>query len=98
MEEEKEGNRPCRISGNQALGGGRERELFSIWKGKLLEHCIFNPRLTEIVTQLTKGEWYPQIFKMNHRMMLILVPVVSFESALNIDAKISTNMPSVWLL
>ncbi len=35
---------------------------------------------------------------MNHRMMFILVPVVSLESPLNIDAKMSTNMPSVWLL
>ena len=35
---------------------------------------------------------------MNHRMMLILVPVASLESPLNIDTKLSTNMPSVWLL
>ncbi len=35
---------------------------------------------------------------MNPRMMLILVPVVSLESPLNIDTKISTNMPSIWLL
>ncbi len=34
-------------------------------------------------------------------MMLILVPMVSLETPLNIDTKItkiSTNMPSVWLL
>ncbi len=40
----------------------------------------------------------PKIFKINHRMMLILVPVVSLESPLNINTKISTNVPSVWLL
>ncbi len=40
----------------------------------------------------------PEIFKMSHRMILILVPVVSLESPLNIDTKISTHMPSVWLL
>ncbi len=30
--------------------------------------------------------------------MLILKPMVTLESPLNIDTKISTNMPSVWLL
>ena len=48
----------------------------------------FKPRLTEsiFVTQLTKVGWLPppQIFKMNHGMMLILVPMVSLESPLEL--------------
>ncbi len=58
--------------------------------------CMFNPRLTKLifVTQPTKA----QIFKMNPRMMLILVQMVSLESPPNIDTKVSTNMPSIWLL
>ena len=61
-----------------------------------------NPHLTEpnFVTQLTKGVLpvtTPSIFKMNPRMMLILVPMDSLESPLNIDT-ISTNIPNVWLL
>ncbi len=52
-----------------------------------IELRIFNPRLTEtlFVTQLTnEGGGYhpPEIFKMNHRMMLILVPVVNLKSLL----------------
>ena len=61
----------------------------------------FNSRLTELifVTQLTKGWWLPpQIFKMNHRMILIVVPLVSLESLLNIDTKISDRHATVWLL
>ncbi len=48
-----------------------------------------NPRLTEpiFVTQLTSLP-PPQIFKMNHRMMLILVLMVSLRvSFINIDTK-----------
>ena len=33
------------------------------------------------------GYHHPHIFKMNHRMMLILVTMVSLESPLNIDTK-----------
>ncbi len=53
------------------------------------------------VTPLTKvvgGYHPPQIFEMNPRMMLILVLVVSLGYIVNIDTKISANMPSVWLL
>ena len=41
------------------------------------------------VTQVTKGGGgTPQIFKMNHHMMLIFgIPMFSLEPALNIDTK-----------
>ncbi len=69
------------------------------------KYQAINPRLTEpiFVTQLTKGDGYPPPpsdfqNEPRARMMLILVPIFSLESPLNIDIKISTNMPSVWLL
>ena len=64
--------------------------LFSIFKTFLLSSSSFNPRLTEpfFVTRLTEGGVPPpEIFNMEPRMMLSLVPMFSLESPLNIDTK-----------
>ncbi len=55
----------------------------------------FNPRLTEpiFVTQLTEG-WLPPPSDVQNEPLFD----ASLEASLNIDTKISTNMPSVWLL